>query len=64
VAQQRLTRRKRRKVEKVRAQKGVTAEVLFGRDLARLADRWSLDELAAATGASGAGQVLIAASRG
>jgi len=57
VARQRLTNRKRQKVRKVRARNGVKVEVLFGRDLARLADRWSLHELGAATGASGVRQV-------
>jgi hypothetical protein len=57
VARQPLTRRKRRKVEKVRARKGVTVEILCGRDIARLADRWSLGDLAAAVGASATGQV-------
>jgi hypothetical protein len=45
VMQQRLTRRKRKKVRKVREQRGVTVEVLFGKDLERLAQRWSLDTL-------------------
>lgn len=48
VMRQCLTRRKRRKVRKVRERKGVTVEVLFGRDLERLAERWSLDTLGAA----------------
>jgi hypothetical protein len=39
------TRRKRRKVQKVREQSGVTVEVLFGTDFERLADRWSLRSL-------------------
>ena len=62
VAQQRLTSRKRQKVRKVRAQKGVRVEVLFGHDFARLADRWSLDDLAAAAGATGAGGLSDAAA--
>jgi hypothetical protein len=45
VMRQCLTRRKRRKVRKVREQRGVTVEVLFGEDFERLADRWSLDTL-------------------
>jgi hypothetical protein len=45
---QSLTSRKRRKVRKTLEREGVRVEVLFGRDLARLADRWSLVELAAA----------------
>jgi hypothetical protein len=57
VARQRLTNRKRQKVREVRARNGVNVEVLFGRDLARLADRWSLHELGAATAASGVRQV-------
>jgi hypothetical protein len=48
VARQRLTGRKRRKVRKTLEREGVRVEVLFGRDLARLAERWSLSELAAA----------------
>ena len=48
VMRQSLTRRKRRKVRKTLEQEGVRVEVLFGRDLARLAERWSLAELAAA----------------
>jgi hypothetical protein len=48
VMRQSLTRRKRRKVRKTLEQEGVRVEVLFRRDLARLAERWSLAELAAA----------------
>lgn len=50
VMRQTLTSRKRRKVRKVREQKGVTVELLFGRDLERLAERWSLDGLGEASG--------------
>jgi len=57
VARQRLTNRKRQKVRKVSVRKGVRVEVLFGRDLTRLADRWALDRLGAAVEASRAGQV-------
>jgi hypothetical protein len=45
VMQQRLTRRKRKKVRKVRERRGVRVEVLFGKDFERLAQRWSLDTL-------------------
>jgi hypothetical protein len=48
VMRQCLTGRKRRKVRKVAAQKGVTVAVLYGRDIERLAERWSLDTLAEA----------------
>jgi hypothetical protein len=54
VMQQRLTRRKRRKVRKLREQRGVTVEVLFGRDFERLAHRWSLETLGAAARADAA----------
>jgi hypoxanthine phosphoribosyltransferase len=42
---QRLTWRKRRKVEKARRLHGVLIEVLYLRDAVRLAQRWSLDGL-------------------
>jgi hypothetical protein len=48
VMRQSLTSRKRRKVRKTLEQEGVRVEVLFGRDFARLAERWSLADLAAA----------------
>jgi hypothetical protein len=40
VMQQRLTGRKRRKVEKLRSLYGVTVEVLYRQDLLELAQRW------------------------
>jgi hypothetical protein len=45
VMRQGLTYRKRRKVRKVREQRGVRVEVLFAKDIERLAVRWSLDSL-------------------
>jgi hypothetical protein len=48
VMHQKYTHRKRRKVRKVRDQRGVTVEVLYGQDLNRLAERWDLDALGAA----------------
>ena len=48
VMRQRLTNRKRRKALKARAQRGVTVEILFRRDIERLAGRWGLPRLAAA----------------
>jgi hypothetical protein len=42
VMRQELTRRKRRKVRRVRERRGVEIEVLFRRDLSRLARRWKL----------------------
>jgi hypothetical protein len=42
------TSSKRRKVRKLKARGDVTVEVLFGPDIARLAERWSLDGLASA----------------
>jgi hypothetical protein len=48
VMRQSLTSRKRRKVRKTLEQKGVRVEVLFGRDFERLAERWSLTDLAEA----------------
>jgi hypothetical protein len=45
---QSLAGRKRRKVRKTLEQEGVRVEVLFGRDLARLAERWELADLAEA----------------
>jgi hypothetical protein len=40
--------RKRRKVRKLRAKQGVSVEVLDARDFERLAERWSLSNLAEA----------------
>jgi anti-sigma B factor antagonist len=48
VMRQRLTNRKRRKALKARALGGITVEILFRRDLERLASRWRLPGLAAA----------------
>lgn len=48
VMRQRLTNRKRRKASKARTRSGVTVEILFRRDLERLARRWRLPGLAAA----------------
>jgi hypothetical protein len=48
VMRQTLTTRKRRKARKAREQSGVHVEILFGRDFARLAERWSLADLATA----------------
>jgi hypoxanthine phosphoribosyltransferase len=48
VMRQRLTNRKRRKASKVRARRGVVVEILFRRDVERLARRWQLPRLAAA----------------
>jgi hypothetical protein len=48
---QALTERKRRKVERARAQLNLPVEVLFRRDFERLADRWRLPALAHAAGA-------------
>ena len=48
VMRQRLTGRKRRKVEKARAT-GISVQILFARDFERLARRWSLSRLAAAS---------------
>ena len=64
VARQRLTNRKRQKVRKVHAQRGVRVEVLFGRDFARLADRWSLSDLAAAAETDGGRSGLTGAHPG
>jgi len=44
--------RKRRKVRKLRAKRGINVEVLYGRDIQRLADRWSLTRLADAAAAN------------
>ncbi|MGH3134321.1 MAG: hypothetical protein ACRDNY_11385 [Gaiellaceae bacterium] len=48
VMRQTHTNRKRQKVRKARAKKGLTVEILFGRDFERLGRRWSLDGLARA----------------
>lgn len=48
VMRQTLATRKRQEVRKSREQEGVTVESLYGRDLQRLAGRWSLDGLAPA----------------
>jgi hypothetical protein len=45
---QALTNRKRQKVIKARIREGVTVEILFRRDIERLAHRWKLPRLAAA----------------
>jgi hypothetical protein len=42
------TSSKRRKVRKLKARGDVTVELFFGPDIARLAERWSLDGLASA----------------
>ena len=49
VMRQALTNRKRRKVLKARATRGVTVEILFRRDFERLARRWKLPALERAT---------------
>lgn len=64
VARQCLTSRKRRKVRKIRAQRGIRVEVLSGRDFARLADRWSLTGLAAAATANATAGVSTAPGAG
>jgi hypothetical protein len=43
-----LASRKRQKARAVRELEGVSVEVLFASDFARLAERWSLDDLAKA----------------
>jgi hypothetical protein len=48
VMRQPLTRRKRRKVRKVRARTGEIVEILYRSDLDRLAEHWGLTELAEA----------------
>lgn len=48
VMRQRLTNRKRRKALKAREERGLTVEILFRRDIERLARRWRLGRLAAA----------------
>jgi hypothetical protein len=50
VMRQAHTARKRRKVRKLQERAGVQVEVLFRRDIARLASRWQLDGLAHAVG--------------
>jgi anti-anti-sigma factor len=45
VMRQSLTRRKRRKVRLARERAGANVEILFRRDLERLAQRWGLTEL-------------------
>jgi hypoxanthine phosphoribosyltransferase len=45
VMRQRLTNRKNRKVRKVRERHGVMVEVLYRRDILRLASRWQLSRL-------------------
>ena len=40
VMRQTLTARKRQRVRKTREHEGVTVEILYGRDLQRLAGRW------------------------
>jgi anti-sigma B factor antagonist len=54
VMRQRLTSRKRRKVRMAREQRGLSVEILFRRDVVRLANRWGFDALAeaASSGAS------------
>ena len=52
VMRQSLTHRKRRKVRKMRARTGEVVEILFRRDLDRLAKRWGLADLADAVDAS------------
>jgi hypothetical protein len=53
VMQPSYTSRKRRKLRKLRETTDVTVQVLFGRDLERLAERWSRDGLADAAAAHG-----------
>ena len=48
VMRQPLTSRKRRKARRVREQYGVPVEIMFRRDVLRLAHRWRLDRLRAA----------------
>jgi hypothetical protein len=48
VMRQCLTNRKRRKAAKARSRRGVIVEILFRRDIERLARRWELRGLAAA----------------
>jgi hypothetical protein len=48
VMRQKYTGPKRRKARKARDRRGVTVEVLYGRDFHRLAERWQLDALAEA----------------
>jgi hypothetical protein len=48
VMRQTLTTRKRRKVRKVQARTGLIVEIMFRRDIDRLAKRWGLTRLAAA----------------
>jgi anti-anti-sigma factor len=50
VMRQRLTSRKRRKVRLARERAGASIEIMFRRVFERLARRWGLEELAAATG--------------
>ncbi|HLF67915.1 MAG TPA: hypothetical protein VI503_01115 [Gaiellaceae bacterium] len=48
VMRQALTRRKRRKARKLRERTGSVVEILFRRDIERLARRWRFPELARA----------------
>jgi hypothetical protein len=64
VARQSLTSRKRRKVRKIKAMRGIRVEVLFARDFARLAARWSLADLATAANGDGDRQRLNGAGPG
>ena len=52
-----LAGRKRQKVRKTRERAGVVVEMLSARDFGRLAERWSLDELAEAANATKGAQV-------
>jgi hypothetical protein len=51
VMRQALTNRKRRKVERARAELDLPVEILFRRDFERLADRWRLAGLGRAVAA-------------
>ena len=53
VMRQALTRRKRRKVQRARDERGVVVGILFLRDFRRLAQRWSFEGLGRAAGPAG-----------
>ena len=57
VMRQALTRRKRRKIQRARDERGVAVEILFLRDFRRLARRWSFEGLGRATRPAGGGEV-------
>jgi hypothetical protein len=54
---QRLTNRKNQKLRKVRALYGIDVQVLYRRDILRLARRWAFARLERAAGATSAGKL-------